>query len=97
MPLLRKPFAAFHVLPQMNGDVLVLMSISLVRLLTHGVQAWAKAQPEYYEAVRSKIPLGRFGDIEQDIGRVAVFLASDDSQYITGQTIMVDGGSLMLH
>lgn len=62
-----------------------------------GVQAWAKAQPEYYEAVRSKIPLGRFGDIEQDIGRVAVFLASDDSQYITGQTIMVDGGSLMLH
>lgn len=36
-----------------------------------GVQAWAKAQPEYYEAVRSKTPLGRFGDVEQDIGRVA--------------------------
>lgn len=63
---------------------------------TPGVEAWAKAQPEYYEAVRSKIPLGRFGDIEQDIGRVAVFLASEDSQYITGQTIMVDGGSIML-
>ncbi|WP_102272534.1 SDR family NAD(P)-dependent oxidoreductase [Cytobacillus massiliigabonensis] len=62
-----------------------------------GVQAWAKAQPEYYEAVRSKIPMGRFGDVENDIGRVAVFLASEDSQYITGQTIMVDGGSLMLH
>lgn len=62
-----------------------------------GVEAWAKAQPEYYEAVRSKIPLGRFGDVENDIGRVAVFLASSDSQYITGQTIMVDGGSIMLH
>lgn len=62
-----------------------------------GVQAWAKAQPEYYEAVRSKIPMGRFGDVEEDIGRVAVFLASEDSQYITGQTIMVDGGSIMLH
>ncbi|MED3553012.1 SDR family oxidoreductase [Cytobacillus praedii] len=62
-----------------------------------GVQAWAEAQPEYYEAVRSKIPMGRFGDVENDIGRVAVFLASGDSQYITGQTIMVDGGSLMLH
>ena len=56
-----------------------------------------KSTTEYYEAVRGKIPLGRFGDVEQDIGRVAVFLASDDSQYITGQTIMVDGGSVMLH
>lgn len=62
-----------------------------------GVEAWAKAQPEYYEAVKSKIPLGRFGDVEEDIGSVAVFLASSDSQYITGQTIMVDGGSIMLH
>ncbi|WP_409369714.1 SDR family NAD(P)-dependent oxidoreductase [Lysinibacillus sp. 38-6] len=61
-----------------------------------GVQAWAKAQPEYYEEVKNKIPLGRFGDVEDDIGRVAVFLACEDSQYITGQTIMVDGGSLML-
>lgn len=64
---------------------------------TPGVEAWAKAQPEYYEEVRSKIPLGRFGDVEEDIGRVAVFLASEDSKYITGQTIMVDGGSIMLH
>jgi len=63
---------------------------------TPGVEAWAKAQPEYYQEVLNKIPLGRFGDIEQDIGRVAVFLASEDSQYITGQTIMVDGGSVML-
>ncbi|MHA6261163.1 SDR family NAD(P)-dependent oxidoreductase [Sporosarcina sp. CAU 1771] len=63
---------------------------------TPGVQAWAKAQPEYYEQVKNKIPLGRFGDVEEDIGRVAVFLASEDSKYITGQTIMVDGGSTML-
>ena len=61
-----------------------------------GVQEWAKAHPEYYESVKSKIPLGRFGEIEEDIGRVAVFLSSEDSQYITGQTIMVDGGSVML-
>lgn len=61
-----------------------------------GVQAWAKAQPEYYEEVKNKIPMGRFGEVEEDIGRVAVFLASEDSRYITGQTIMVDGGSIML-
>lgn len=61
-----------------------------------GVRAWAEAQPEYYKEVLSKIPLGRFGHVEEDIGRVAVFLASEDSQYITGQTIMVDGGSIQL-
>lgn len=61
-----------------------------------GVKEWAKAQPEYYEAVKNKIPMGRFGEVEEDIGRVAVFLASEDSRYITGQTIMVDGGSIML-
>lgn len=37
------------------------------------------------------IPYGRIGQPE-DIGKVAVFLASDDSDYIHGQTIFVDGG-----
>ncbi|CQR47132.1 3-oxoacyl-[acyl-carrier-protein] reductase FabG [Paraliobacillus sp. PM-2] len=61
-----------------------------------GVEAWANAQPEYYESVKNQIPLGRFGDVEKDIGSVAVFLASDDAQYMTGQTLMADGGSIML-
>ncbi|MFJ7744650.1 SDR family NAD(P)-dependent oxidoreductase [Peribacillus sp. NPDC097295] len=64
---------------------------------SEGVQAWAKAQPEYYNEVLAGIPMGKFGDPEQDIGRVAVFLASEDSKYITGQTFMVDGGSIMLY
>ncbi|AZU62215.1 SDR family NAD(P)-dependent oxidoreductase [Neobacillus mesonae] len=61
-----------------------------------GVEKWASENPEYYQAVLSKIPLQRFGEPESDIGRVAVFLASADSDYITGQTIMVDGGSIKL-
>lgn len=61
-----------------------------------GVRKWAKEHPDYYESVLSNIPLRRFGDIEKDIGRVAVFLASDDSGYISGQTIMVDGGAIKL-
>lgn len=61
-----------------------------------GVQAWAKDQPEYYAAMLERIPLRRLGELEEDIGRVAVFLASEDASYITGQTIMVDGGAVKL-
>jgi len=57
-----------------------------------GIQQWAKAQPEAFETMVSKIPLKRLGDLESDIGRAAVFLAGADSDYITGQTLMVDGG-----
>lgn len=42
------------------------------------------------------IPLRRLGDPEEDIGRTAVFLASNDANYITDQTIMVDGGTVKL-
>jgi NAD(P)-dependent dehydrogenase (short-subunit alcohol dehydrogenase family) len=38
-----------------------------------------------------RVPLGRWGEPE-DIGRVAAFLASDDAGYISGQSIVVDGG-----
>ena len=61
-----------------------------------GVQKWAKEEPEYYQSMLSKIPLRRLGELEKDIGRAAVFLASEDSDYITGQTIMVDGGATKL-
>ncbi|MEK4291491.1 SDR family NAD(P)-dependent oxidoreductase [Paenibacillus sp. FSL P4-0502] len=61
-----------------------------------GMIEWAEANPEYYQNMISKIPLRRLGELESDIGRVAVFLASEDSDYITGQTIMVDGGSIKL-
>jgi NAD(P)-dependent dehydrogenase (short-subunit alcohol dehydrogenase family) len=61
-----------------------------------GMMEWAEANPEYYQSMISKIPLRRLGELESDIGRVAVFLASEDSNYITGQTIMVDGGSIKL-
>ena len=40
------------------------------------------------------IPLGRLGQPE-DVAKAAFFLASDDSSYITGQTLIVDGGHVM--
>lgn len=64
--------------------------------LTEGVKQWSKHFPEQYEEMVEKIPLGRLGDPEKDIGRIAVFLASEDSKYMTGQTLVADGGSIKL-
>ena len=44
------------------------------------------------EKIRSSIPMGRFGD-DQDIKGIAVYLASQASAYMTGQVLLVDGGS----
>lgn len=50
---------------------------------------------EQKNAMLSRIPEGRFGNPE-DIANTAIFLASDESAYITGQTIHVNGGMLMV-
>lgn len=48
------------------------------------------------KGVLARTPLKRFGEPDE-IGRVAVFLASDDASYMTGQTIYPDGGRLALN
>ena len=53
-------------------------------------RAWVE-DPSKAEMVISHIPLGRAGTADEMAG-VCAFLASDDSAYITGQTIFVDGG-----
>jgi NAD(P)-dependent dehydrogenase (short-subunit alcohol dehydrogenase family) len=47
--------------------------------------------PEEIEKIREDIPLGRFAEPEE-IARVVKFLSSRENSYITGQTILVDGG-----
>lgn len=64
--------------------------------LTGGVQAWREAFPKMYDAAVAKVPLGRFGDPETDVAPVVAFLVGDDSRYMTGQTLMADGGAIKL-
>lgn len=49
--------------------------------------------PDLKAAIEARTPLGRVGEIRMDIGSVALFLASDDAAFVTGQTIICDGGS----
>lgn len=53
-------------------------------------------KPEFRNAILESIPLRRFGDSVGDVGRVAVFLAGPDSAFVTGTTMMVDGGMKFL-
>lgn len=48
-------------------------------------------EPKLYEATLRSIPWGRYGTVEE-IANVALFLASDHARWITGQTIIIDGG-----
>jgi NAD(P)-dependent dehydrogenase (short-subunit alcohol dehydrogenase family) len=64
--------------------------------LSPGAKAYFEDHPDEVAVHLREVALGYFGDAEQDIGAAAVFLASDDSRYITGQTINVDGGQVML-
>ncbi len=52
-----------------------------------------EAQPDNAAAMAAVNPMGRMGDPEADIGGVALFLASEDARYLTGNTLFVDGGA----
>ena len=61
--------------------------------MTESLQEWKEHYPDLFEKTIQGIPLGRFADPKDDIGRVCVFLASDDAHYVTGETITLQGGS----
>jgi len=51
-----------------------------------------KKDPALAERLARRVPLGRIGDTEADVATVVVFLASDAARYVTGQTLVADGG-----
>ena len=60
-------------------------------VVTEALQGLGK---EYLETMAASIPLKRLGSVE-DIGHAAAFLASREAGYITGQTLIVDGGQVV--
>jgi NAD(P)-dependent dehydrogenase (short-subunit alcohol dehydrogenase family) len=60
---------------------------------TPAYEHFKQIAPETVADMLKQNPMGRMGDPENDIGPVAVFLASEDCRYLTGTTQYVDGGS----
>jgi 3-oxoacyl-[acyl-carrier protein] reductase len=76
---------AKSLVPRIRVNCMILGSIK-----TGWLQWFDKAAAD---ALRSSIPMGRFGE-PGDVANLAVFLASDESSYMTGQGIVLDGGEV---
>jgi 3-oxoacyl-[acyl-carrier protein] reductase len=72
--------------PKVNVNCMILGSIKTVWL------GWLSE--ESVSSLRSSIPMGRFGEPEE-VANLAVFLASPESGYISGQGIVIDGGEVL--
>ena len=59
--------------------------------MTEPNQRWAQENPEVIAAFENQIPMGAFGKPE-DLGPLAVYLASEASRYMTGASLVIDGG-----
>ena len=59
-----------------------------------GMAWWREHDPDAYAEVLAEVPLGRIGEAEADIGVTVAWLCSEGARYITGTTLVVDGGQL---
>lgn len=64
-------------------------------VMTPSAHAWAEANPAEHQQILSRRAVPRDGDAVDDIGATMVFLASPGATFITGETIMVNGGGSM--
>jgi 3-oxoacyl-[acyl-carrier protein] reductase len=67
-------------------------SINPGLVMTEGIRTAGMHEGEFYEKIKADTPLGRVGT-PNDYGAVAVFLASDDSRWVTGEALKVSGGN----
>ena len=93
-----------------KGGIAQLTAAASIRLAAHGIRVNAigpgsirtdmltsvVSDPEVMARVLSRTPLGRPGEPEE-IAAIALFLASDEASYVTGQTIYADGGRMPLN
>ena len=59
--------------------------------MTEPNKKWAREKPDVVSTFRAQIPMGDHGQPE-DMGPLALYLASDASRYMTGAGLVIDGG-----
>jgi 2-hydroxycyclohexanecarboxyl-CoA dehydrogenase len=69
------------------------VNVIVPNALSPSSQDFREAHPDRFARMEARVPLGRVGDPEADIGRAVVALAADDLTYLSGQTLMLTGGS----
>jgi 3-oxoacyl-[acyl-carrier protein] reductase len=76
---------------ELAGDGITVNAVLPGNIVTEGLDELGE---EYQAQMAASIPLRRLGTVEE-IGYAALFLATDEAAYITGQTIVVDGGQVL--
>ena len=76
------------------GRYSICVNVMVPNMLTESAESFFAARPGIREKIVKQIPMRRMGEA-RDVGPVAVFLASSDSDYVPGQTINVDGGQIL--
>jgi 3-oxoacyl-[acyl-carrier protein] reductase len=77
---------------ELAPDGITVNGVEPGNILTEGMQA--ERSPEFIGAMERSVPLGRLGT-PRDVAHTVLFLASDEAAYITGTTIIVDGGQIL--
>jgi 3-oxoacyl-[acyl-carrier protein] reductase len=77
---------------ELAPDGITVNGVEPGNILTEGMRA--ERSPEYIAAMARSVPLGRLGTPE-DVAHAVLFLASDEAAYITGTTIVIDGGQIL--
>ncbi|MGH6919502.1 MAG: SDR family NAD(P)-dependent oxidoreductase [Geminicoccaceae bacterium] len=77
---------------ELAPDGITVNGVEPGNILTEGMQA--ERAPEYIGAMARSVPLGRLGT-PRDVAHAVLFLASDEAAYITGTTIVIDGGQIL--
>ena len=77
---------------EFSGYGITVNGVEPGNILTEAVQQ--HRSPAFIKSMEDAIPLGRLGST-RDVANAFLFLASDDASYITGTTIVVDGGQLL--
>jgi 3-oxoacyl-[acyl-carrier protein] reductase len=76
---------------ELAADKITVNAVLPGNIMTEGL---AGAGEDYLAAMTAAIPLGKLGSVD-DVGYAALFLACDEAAYITGQSIIVDGGQVL--